>query len=259
MTGVTQRAACMTGAHMGMWTFVLSSAVYVWIHQLYACAYIAYIYVHTSLCVHLYPNTHIHTHTYIHTYTHTHTQTVLHLSKDENEEIRAAALRVISKIAPTGNEQTVKQLLEILQTDDSGGVCMLIYVCGVYSCMYAVIAPTGNEQTVKQVLDILQTHDSAGACMLIFICPSLLACMQKYLCIHIHKYIHIDKYIHRGCFRSWESLGKYCCEELRHSAEIIEYSAGMYVYMYVRMYICVYVCNIYMYILYTYIHTYIHT
>ena len=38
--------------------------------------------------------------------------------------MRAAALRVVGKLAPNGHEDAIRHLIETLHTDDSAGVCV---------------------------------------------------------------------------------------------------------------------------------------
>lgn len=55
-------------------------------------------------------------------------QGALKLAGDENEEVRSAAVRVIAKLAPTGDVGAIEILLQLMLKDESEGVVFL-YAC----------------------------------------------------------------------------------------------------------------------------------
>lgn len=51
-------------------------------------------------------------------------QAAMQLTHDKEEDVRTAALRVVAKLAPTGDSLAVEKLLNTLLTDDSEGTCL---------------------------------------------------------------------------------------------------------------------------------------
>lgn len=53
-------------------------------------------------------------------------QAAMQLTHDEEEDVRTAALRVVAKLAPTGDSLAVEKLLHTLLTDDSEGTSLSV-------------------------------------------------------------------------------------------------------------------------------------